>query len=115
ISSVWNLRKHVQTHTNDRPYPCLMCRAKFKRKAHLVRHTTTCPHKPAKSCFTASHGSAEDLWKTLNKLLDVRWGRPVTKCHSCDDKNTWCTKRDFTSVNVRCKVDAELLAKAFNI
>ncbi|CAG7834696.1 unnamed protein product, partial [Allacma fusca] len=109
ISSVWNLRKHVQTHTNDRPYPCLMCRAKFKRKAHLVRHTTTCPHKPAKSCFTASHGSAEDLWKTLNKLLDNEFytqRRAVLQLQ---------VVTNFTSVNVRCKVDAELLAKAFNI
>lgn len=32
------LNQHMTTHTQERPYPCVICKKKFKRNAHLKLH-----------------------------------------------------------------------------
>ncbi|XP_033925426.1 zinc finger protein 777-like isoform X2 [Melopsittacus undulatus] len=38
FSCTYNLHRHLQTHTQDRPYCCSICKKCFTRKTHLLRH-----------------------------------------------------------------------------
>ncbi|KAJ1514474.1 hypothetical protein HMI54_013838 [Coelomomyces lativittatus] len=39
FNQIYNLKSHLRTHSNERPYQCPICQKPFLRKADMLRHT----------------------------------------------------------------------------
>ena len=40
-----SLRRHLKSHTPERPFKCDVCKSSFRRRDHLSRHTKTKKHR----------------------------------------------------------------------
>ena len=41
ISNKSNMRRHINTHTGEKLFQCLICSKRFNRKAHMLGHMQT--------------------------------------------------------------------------
>uniref|UniRef100_A0A1Y1L3Y8 C2H2-type domain-containing protein n=1 Tax=Photinus pyralis TaxID=7054 RepID=A0A1Y1L3Y8_PHOPY len=52
------LKKHIKTHTNDRPYTCSHCNFSFKTKGNLTKHMKSKAHTKNYTASSSSNSSA---------------------------------------------------------
>ncbi|KAK5648743.1 hypothetical protein RI129_003635 [Pyrocoelia pectoralis] len=52
------LKKHIKTHTNDRPYTCSHCNFSFKTKGNLTKHMKSKAHTKNYAASSSSNSSA---------------------------------------------------------
>ena len=55
------LEKHRRTHTNERPFPCVVCGVSFKTKSNLTKHWKSNSHvsRTGITCSTSTQEGAE--------------------------------------------------------
>ncbi|XP_075704602.1 uncharacterized protein LOC142709515 [Rhinoderma darwinii] len=75
------LKRHRQSHTNERPFKCLECGETYKRKAHLQRHQLG--HEKSRQQLT-SNGSGD----FLRNELELSAQKPVQE----KDKEFECSE-----------------------
>ncbi|KAJ8957641.1 hypothetical protein NQ318_017532 [Aromia moschata] len=58
------LKKHIRTHSNDRPYTCSHCNFSFKTKGNLTKHMKSKAHTKN---YTASSGSSSSTQQSATQ------------------------------------------------
>ncbi|XP_060523059.1 uncharacterized protein LOC132700018 isoform X2 [Cylas formicarius] len=64
------LKKHIRTHSNDRPYTCSQCNFSFKTKGNLTKHMKSKAHTK-NTCVGGGSGSSTQLSGTQSSESDT--------------------------------------------
>ena len=72
------LEKHIRSHTNERPFPCIVCGFAFKTRSNLYKHRRSRAHALKMKGRFASKVSS---FLYLNFNLQLVWSFPI-KLHN---------------------------------
>ncbi|KAI8915679.1 hypothetical protein EDD86DRAFT_196618 [Gorgonomyces haynaldii] len=71
FSRLYNLKSHIKTHENKRPFECSLCEQKFTRNHDLNRHLKTHSHERPHICQTCGRQFArKDALKRHQRMND---------------------------------------------
>lgn len=92
------LSRHMKTHSEDRPYKCLVCDRGFKTKASLHNHTNTHTGTKPHNCKFC-----ESSFTTSGELVrHVRYKHTYEKPHKCTECDYASVELSKLKRHVRC-------------